>query len=281
MTGLTADLAVSSPDKAKTLAAACPAEWRPALNVKLREGLAVRDPVAAAREAWEASIPWDVIKRDGPQSVLMISSRRGPVKESVAAIALYGDGGADDSQRQRMLANLLLRDSAATRAAVEESGDPVLQRHLKKAEQLPPEGDAPPRSPAQLTEQFADPEKAFQWTKANAPRELISVFNTWVQADGPAALQAVWTLPRDNPLRETVERIARVPEEEFWAQYDYPALRGYNELMRLAHGTSLAEIRAAVRYVKLPEDDGPHGPYPPRAPGEVSPLWSDGPISIK
>lgn len=207
MMNLTVELAAASSDKAKALAAACPAPWRPALSVKAREGLAVRDPVAAAREAWEAASPqgetdrpkiltetnmWEFVppsgtKPDDRLETLMMASRKGPVKEAVTALALYGDGGADEKEQQQMLATLLQRDAAATRAAVEECGDPVMQAHLTAAEQMrPPAMEKRPLSATDLIAEGSkiphpDDRKAFEEKlKAFAmvhPGEAANVWN--------------------------------------------------------------------------------------------------------
>jgi hypothetical protein len=358
MLKLTTELAVSSREKAIALASACPATWREDLSAKIREGIVLRDPVAAAREAWESAAPHSESRRragawrptgsvigerspntatpkDHRHEVLMLASRKGPVKEAVAAITLYGEGGPDDTEQQRMLANLLQRDEAATRAAVEESDDPGLRKMLAKAELLPAENEGALTSPADLVAKLrqnparvdpgqrqkawqslaaldpdqaatlwneskhdipkrwswrdaapeaatgreiaegmaaVDPEKAFHWAKANAPDGLMPAFSAWVQADGPAALQAVWSLPPDNRLREQVERIVGMPEHS-----------GYSHISGVWMNIPWDGINSAARYVKTPE---PPGVPPTNTPRETKPpdstsassLWNDGPL---
>jgi hypothetical protein len=269
---LTAEFAVSFPDKAKALAAAAPDRWRPDLNRKVREGLAVHDPLAAARESWEAASPTPRDpslsgpakyyalaeehyfrgrnkKDDDRLSVLTVSSLKGPVKETVEAITLYGEGGANESELRSLFTNLLRRDAAATQAAVDATGDPLTRALFESAKKpsspnnrlrLPVESggwDQSPRVdtsavfqmhdpdgaarlevatqgsvPAQLMrEGFTDPAQAFDWAKTNQPGHLQSIFRLWVQSDGPAALKAALSLPQSDSFRRMVETSMTLP----------------------------------------------------------------------
>ncbi|HWB01481.1 MAG TPA: hypothetical protein VG796_00565 [Verrucomicrobiales bacterium] len=294
--GLTAELAAVSPDKAKALADACPAAWKEPLDAKQREGLAVRDPVAAARTAWEATVPYGVINSDSAWSCLRVSSKHGPVRETVAALALYGSPGG----YPEILTNLHRRDPEAVRAAVEATDDPGLRKALNKiAEGVPDDRDksrlkaleaaaaidpnealrAWSAASGERTEESrhmvagmirTDPGRAFEWAKTNAPQELATAFQNWMLADGPAALHAILTLTPGDPLRDEVLRsAARPPDPREAALFDAAnsSRRGTFRTLMLWPDIT-AEIKAAARYVKLP-------PPPAPAPAAGSSLWDD------
>jgi hypothetical protein len=54
----------------------------------------------------------------------------------------------------------------------------------------------------------SDPVKAFPWAAANAPQYLDNVFASWVQTDGPAAMEALLSLPREHQLRQKLVGLA-------------------------------------------------------------------------
>lgn len=293
---LTAELAVVSPDKAKALANACPAAWKEPLDAKQREGLAVRDPVAAARTAWEATTPYGVVNSDSAWSCLRVSSKHGPVRETVAALALYGSPGG----YPEILANLHQRDPESVRAAVEATEDAGLRKALNKISEGAPVGKDDSRLKAleataalnpdealrawsaatgERTEESnrvvagmirTDPGRAFEWAKTNAPQGLVTAFQSWMIADGPAALNAILTLTPGDPLRDHVLRAAARPLDPREAAIFDAAHSGgrFTFRVHMMWPDTEAEIKAAARYVKLP-------PPPAPAPAAGSSLWDD------
>jgi hypothetical protein len=84
----------------------------------------------------------------------------------------------------------------------------------------------------------ADPLKAFSWVRENAPQYLEHVFISWIRKDGPAAVEALLSLPRENELRDALVRFAA----------------GWPPNGHAGHVTRFLEpsIRDALRHVNLP-----------------------------